>query len=406
MKTFEYKATTQAGNLEKSRMEANTPEEVIHRLHGRHLIPIAIREKRKKAGLFENITFTVPFWGISQKELLVLTQELSTLLNAGLPLDRSLEILINISESEKIVKIVGDLLRAIEEGGSFSDALAQSEKRFPELYITMIKAGEEGGVLPLVLERLAEYIETSIELRNDVINTLIYPTILTLVGACSLLFILIFVIPRFSAIFADMGASLPVTASFIIAAGHLLQGYWWVFLGGCILLFLLFRSFINMPSGRLAWDRSKLKLPFFGHIISRLEVGRFARTLGTLIHSGVPILSSLKIVKDTIQNQVIAQAVANMAERLRKGEEIANPMKSSGVFPPLAAHLIEVGEETGRMEEMLFQIAKTFDRDVKVQIKRLISLLEPALILSMGIIIGFVVVSMLMAIFSINQVSF
>jgi len=226
------------------------------------------------------------------------------------------------------------------------------------------------------------------------------------VGACSLLFILIFVIPRFSTIFADMGASLPVTASFIIAAGRFLQSYWWGFLGIGVVLFLLFRSFINMPSGKMAWDRAKLKLPLFGSIISRLEVGRFARTLGTLINSGVPILSSLKIVKDTIQNQVIAHSVAIMAERLRKGEGIANPLKSLGTFPPLATHLIEVGEETGRMEEMLFQIAKTFDRDVKVQIKRLISLLEPALILSMGIIIGFVVVSMLMAIFSINQVSF
>lgn len=406
MRTFEYKATTQTGDLEKSYMEANTPEEVIHRLHGRHLIPLAIREKRKKGGLFENINVKFSFWGISQKELLVLTQELSTLLNAGLPLDKSLQILINISERQKLIRIVSDLLSAIEGGGSFSDALAQSEKRFPELYITMVKAGEEGGVLPLVLERLAEYIETSVELKNDVINTLIYPIILTLVGACSLLFILIFVIPRFSTIFADMGASLPVTASFIIAAGRFLQSYWWGFLGIGVVLFLLFRSFINMPSGKMAWDRAKLKLPLFGSIISRLEVGRFARTLGTLINSGVPILSSLKIVKDTIQNQVIAHSVAIMAERLRKGEGIANPLKSLGTFPPLATHLIEVGEETGRMEEMLFQIAKTFDRDVKVQIKRLISLLEPALILSMGIIIGFVVVSMLMAIFSINQVSF
>lgn len=406
MRTFEYKATTQEGDLEKSYMEANTSEEVIHRLHRRHLIPLIIREKRKKAGLFDNITIKVPFWGLSQKELLVLTQELSTLLNAGLPLDRSLQILINISESEKIIKIVSGLLRVIEGGGSFSDALAQSEKRFPDLYITMVKAGEEGGVLPLVLERLAEYIETSLELKSDVINTLIYPLILTLVGACSLLFILIFVIPRFSTIFADMGASLPVTASFIIAAGRFLQRYWWGFLGGGIATFLIFRTAINMPSGRMAWDRSKLKLPLFGYIISRVEVGRFARTLGTLVHSGVPILTSLKIVKDTIQNQVIAHAVAIMAEKLRKGEGIATPLKSSGIFPPLATHLIEVGEETGRMEEMLFQIAKTFDRDVKVQIKRLISLLEPALILSMGIIIGFVVVSMLMAIFSINQVSF
>jgi len=406
MKTFAYKATTQTGDLEKSYMEANTTEEVVSRLHEKHLIPLAIREKRKKRDLFENIDLKFTFLGLSQKEILVLTQELSTLLNAGLPLDRSLQILIDISDSEKVKTTVGNLLNVIEGGGSFSSALAQSDKRFPELYINMAKAGEEGGVLPQVLERLSEYIEDSIELKNDVINTLIYPVILTLVGGCSLIFILIFVIPRFSVIFADMGASLPLSASFIIGAGHFLQNYWWVLLGAAVALFLIFRACINIPSGKMAWDRLKLKIPLFGTIISKLEVGRFARTLGTLIKSGVPILSSMKIVKDTIQNKVIAHSVENIAERLRKGEGIASPLKSTGIFPPLAVHLIEVGEETGRMEDMLFQIAKAFDRDVRVQIKRLISLLEPALILFMGVVIGFVVVSMLMAIFSINQISF
>lgn len=406
MKTFLYKASTQTGDLEKSYMEANTTEEVISSLHDRQLIPLTIKEKRKKGDLFVKIDLKSPFWGLSQKGLLVLTQELSTLLNAGLPLDRSLEIVIDISDSENVTSIARDLLKVIEGGGSFSDALAQSDNRFPELYINMVKAGEEGGVLPQVLQRLSEYIEGSIELKNDVINTLIYPVILTLVGGCSLIFILIFVIPRFSVIFADMGASLPLSASFIIGAGHFLQNYWWVLLGAAVALFLIFRVCINTQSGRMAWDRSKLKIPLFGTIISKLEVGRFARTLGTLIKSGVPILSSMKIVKDTIQNKVIAHSVENIAERLRKGEGIASPLKSTGIFPSLAVHLIEVGEETGRMEDMLFQIAKAFDRDVRVQIKRLISLLEPALILFMGVIIGFVVVSMLMAIFSINQISF
>jgi type II secretion system protein F len=406
MKTFAYKATTHAGDLEESYMEADTAGEVIGRLHDRHLIPLRIKEKRTRGDIFEGLDFKLAFRGISRKELLTMTQELSTLLNSGLPLDKSLQIVIDISDSQKVRSIVGDLLKAIEGGGSFSGALAQSENRFPDLYINMVKAGEEGGVLPQVLERLNEYIEASIELKNDVINTLIYPVILTLVGGCSLMFILVFVIPRFSAIFADMGTALPVTASLIIEAGQFLQAYWWVLLVIAVAAFSIFRVCIAMPSARMAWDGLKLKIPLFGAIFGKLEVGRFARTLGTLIQSGVPILTSLKIVKDTVQNQVIARSVENVAERLRKGEGIAAPLKATGIFPPLAVHLIEVGEETGRMEEMLSQIAKAFDRDVKMNIKRLISLLEPALILFMGVMIGFVVVSMLMAIFSINQVSF
>lgn len=406
MRSFAYKATTHAGDLEESYMEADTADEVISRLHDRQLIPLTVKEKRKKRDISERPDLKFTFWGLSQKKLLIMTQELSTLLNAGLPLNRSLQIVTDISDSEKVRAIVGNLLEVIEGGGSFSGALAQRDNKFPEIYINMVKAGEEGGVLPQVLERLSEYIEASIELRNDVINTLIYPVVLTLVGGCSLIFILIFVIPRFSAIFADMGASLPLTASLIIGAGQFLQTYWWVLLGIAIALFSIFKVCITMPSARMAWDGSKLKIPLFGTILTKLEVGRFARTLGTMIKSGVPILSSLKIVKDTIQNQVIARSVENVVERLRKGEGIASPLKSTGIFPPLAVHLIEVGEETGRMEEMLFQIAKAFDRDVRVNIKRLISLLEPALILFMGVVIGFVVVSMLMAIFSINQVSF
>ena len=406
MRTFAYKATTHSGELERSYMDANTADEVISRLRERHLIPLTVREKRARGDLFENIDLKLPFRGFSQKGLLIFTQELSTLLNAGLPLDRSLEIVIDISDNQKVKNVVGDLLKVIERGESFSDALGQSNTKFPELYINMVKAGEEGGVLPQVLERLSEYIESSMELKSDVINTLIYPVILTLVGGCSLLFIMIYVIPKFSVIFADMGASIPASASFIIDAGRFLQAYWWVLLGTVIFIFVIFKTLLTMPQVRIVWDRVKLSVPLFGTIISKLEVGRFARTLGTLIKSGVPILSSLRIVKNTIQNQVIAHSLGNVAERLRKGEGISSPLKSTGIFPPLAVHLIEVGEETGKMEEMLFQIAKAFDRDVRTNIKRLISLLEPALIIFMGVVIGFVVVSMLMAIFSINQVSF
>ena len=406
MKTFAYKATTHSGELEKSYMEANTADEVISRLHERHLIPLTIREKIRRGDFFENMDIKLPFGGLSQKGLLILTQELSTLLNAGLPLDRSLQILVDISDSEKVQNIVSDLLRVIEGGGSFSDALSQNNKKFPELYINMVKAGEEGGVLPQVLERLSEYIESSVELKSEVVNTLIYPVILTLVGGCSLLFIMVYVIPKFSAIFADMGTSLPASASFIIGTGRFLQTYWWALLGIAVSIFIFFRLVLTMPQARMAWDKFKLKIPLFGTILSKLEVGRFARTLGTLIKSGVPILSSMRIVKNTVQNHVIAESVENVAERLRKGEGISAPLKNTGIFPPLAVHLIEVGEETGRIEDMLFQIAKAFDRDVRTNIKRLISLLEPVLIIFMGVVIGFVVVSMLMAIFSINQVSF
>jgi general secretion pathway protein F len=275
---------------------------------------------------------------------------------------------------------------------------------FSKLYINMIRAGEAGGVLDEVLEKLNEFLESAKELKEQVVSSMIYPIILLATGGLSIIILLIYVLPKFSVIFAEVGSSLPLPTEILLTVSQGLRSYWWVFLAAIIGGWLLFRTYIKSEQGKYRWDAVKLRL--MGEVIRKLETARFCRTLGTLLRSGVPLLQALKNAQDVITNQVFAKAIEGVSKEVKEGKGIALPLSGAHVLPPLALSMIKVGEETGQLDHMLLKVAVTYEKSLRVAIKRFISFLEPAMILAMGLMIGFIVLSMLMAIFSITDLPF
>jgi general secretion pathway protein F len=385
-------------------MEASDGGTVSLKLQEMGLLPVHIGSQTRQTLLRREIDWPWKRKKIRRKDLLIFTQELHTLVHAGFPLDRSLAVLGQLAESPAMAEVIQDVLKEVKGGKSFSEALAKYPAVFPKVYVSMVKAGEAGGVLEEILTRLASFLVTSEDLRSYIIGAMIYPALLSVVGVVSVTILTLFVVPRFTAIFQDMGVPLPLPLAFLKAVSTFLTYYWWVALGAMALSALYFKRFRDSSDGRLKWDRWMLRVPLAGAVLRKIEVARFSRSLGTLLHGGVPLLQSMTIVRDIIGNQNIAIAIEPIRNGIKKGEGITQPMKQSGVFPPLAMHLIEVGEESGKLDSMLIQVADVYDVEVRNSIKGLIAFFEPALILVMGVIIGTIVVSMLMAIFSINDI--
>ena len=394
MPIFSYKATTPDGTIVEGVIDAVDEANAIDRLRNSGIIPLKIvtsSEGSKRKFSLKS----------SQADLLTFTTELSALPGAGLPLDRSLNILAEISESKEMKSVIQAILKAIREGGSFSDSLQKHPKVFPKLYINMIRAGEVGGVLDVVLDKLNEFLESSRELKEHIFSAMIYPTILLFTGGVSIIILLVYVLPKFSTIFAEMGSSLPLPTLVLIKVSNVIKAYWWIIFLSAVAGWLAFRNYIRSVEGRYRWDALKLKLS--GDVIVKLETARFTRTLGTLLRSGVPLLQALKNSKDIISNQIIAAAIDSVAKGAKEGKGIAGPLSAASVFPPLALSMIKVGEETGQLDTMLLKVASTYEKSLRTAMKRFIGFLEPALILSMGLIIGFIVLSMLMGIFSMTD---
>ncbi|HYA27078.1 MAG TPA: type II secretion system F family protein [Thermodesulfovibrionales bacterium] len=397
MATFSYRATTMEGTVIEGIIDAADEKTAVERLRNTGVIPLKIAAP--SAGLKQKFTLKSP-----KGDLLMFTTELSALLGAGLPLDRSLNVLAEISESKEMQSIIQSTLKSIREGSSFSDALLKHPKLFPKIYVNMIRAGEAGGVLDVVLDKLNEFLESSKELKDHIFSAMIYPAILILAGGISIIFLLTFVLPKFAVIFAEMGTSLPLPTKIVLAASGFLRSFWWIVIGAAIASWVLFKKAIKIPSGKYKWDSLKLKL--LGNVIRKVETARFARTLGTLIKSGVPLLQALNNSRDVIDNQVIALSIDKVSKGAKEGKGIAQPLAEAGAFPALALSMIKVGEETGQLDVMLLKVASTYEKSLRVAIRRFVSFLEPAMILLMGLVIGFIVVSMLMAIFSITELPF
>lgn len=385
------------GAMVEGVIEAPSLDIAIDRLKNTGVIPIKVAAPRQSLGRKISLRS-------SKGDLLTFTTELSVLLSAGLPLDRSLNVLSETSESKEMQGVVQSILRAIREGSSFSEALKKHPKTFPKLYINMIRAGEAGGVLATVLEKLNEFLESTKELKDNVVSAMIYPAILGVTGGASIIILLTFVLPKFSTIFSEIGGSLPLTTQFLLALSNGLRLYWWVALLVVVGLSLAFRSYIRSESGRYWWDVVKFRM--MEDVIRKLETARFCRTLGTLLRSGVSVLAALNNAKDVISNQVIASRIDAVAKGVKEGKGVAGPLADAKVFPPLALSMMKVGEETGQLDEMLLKVAAAYEKSLKEAVKRFMSILEPAIILGMGLIIGFIVISMLVAVFSITDLPF
>jgi general secretion pathway protein F len=406
MAFFQYRAADQAGKVVEGVMEADAERSVVLRLREMGCVPLriavpserAIGAPRQQHPLFSRRK-------VNQQQLLQFTRELAALLAAGLPLDRSLSILGGLVEGGELSKVVRSLVEAVRAGKSLAASMGEHPEMFPKIYINMIRAGEAGGILEGVLRYLTEYMDSTLALKEDIKSALIYPVILAAAAGISLVVLFVFVIPKFAAIFRDNGKALPWITKIVIGFSQFLADYGWTLLLVLCAAAVGAIFYIRTAEGRSEWDRLSLRSPLIGDLLRKFETARFSRTLAALLKGGVPMLEALGTVQGVVANRLLARAISQVQARVREGKGMARPLGESGLFPPLALNMIAVGEETGKLETMLTEVANYYDQEVKRSTKRLTALLEPVLILAMGLIIGIVVVSMLLAIFSINDLS-
>ncbi len=406
MPRYRYEAVDASGEVVRDELDAATLDAAIARLRDQGLLPLAVNEA--KSGFLRG-GFGQPLFSkrraLSRKTIALLTQQLASLLHAGMPLDRALTILIGVTEDEQAKPVLERVQEKVRGGSSLADAL-EVQGVFSRFYLNMVRAGEAGGALDVVLKRLTEFLERSQALRETVTSALIYPIILLSVSALSVIILLTFVVPQFQRLFADAGKALPLATQIVIAVGDGFRYYWWVGAILFVLLSAIARRQLSQPESRARWDDRFLRLPLFGDLIAKVETARLSRTLGTLLGNGVSMLNALTIVRETLSNQVLAGALGEVAEHVKTGRGLADPLLEAGRFPKLAVQMIRVGEETGQLQEMLLQVADTYDGEVQTAVKRLLTLLEPALILGLGVIIAGIIMSILVAILSLNDLAF
>ncbi|MBI3458501.1 MAG: type II secretion system F family protein [Candidatus Rokubacteria bacterium] len=404
MPVFTYRAADRAGRTIDGVMEAHDSQAVIERLHRDDYFPVRVEQADGRTRLGGLSLPLGPTRRVPARDLLAFTQQLSTLVDAGIPLDRALTILADLSVSPRLRQIVQDVAQSVRAGSTLADALSRHHPRpFSRLYINTVRAGEKGGVLEATLRRLTEHLEATRELRDALSSAMIYPALLLTVGVGAVVFLLTFVLPRFAVIFGDLGQGLPLPTRALLALSQGLVAYWWVLALAVLAAVLSWQLITRSEGGRLAVDRWLLGLPALGDLLRKVEVGRFARTLGTLLQSGVPVLSALGVAREVSGNGVIALALGAVQEGAKRGDGLARPMSETGAFPALAIHMVRVGEETGRIEEMLGRVAAAYETEIRVAVRRFISLLEPVIILGLGLVVLGIVLSVLLAILSINE---
>jgi general secretion pathway protein F len=382
-------------------LSAENDRTVARELRKQGLTPIYVGVEQKK--LFE---LKLPAFARGhRRDVLFFTQELSTLLTAGIPVDRALSITGELTERPQFRFIVLDVLRVLKGGKSLADSLAVHPAYFSDLFINMVRAGEASGSLAAVFERLADFERSRDELRGYIISSMIYPSLLTLVGLGSIFVLLNFVVPRFASVFEESHLKVPVPTMIMLEASKIVQTYWWMAASALVIAAVLFRAYVGTTAGRLWWDRARLRVPLLGDALRKAETARFARSMATLVANNVPLVQSIGIAAAILNNRMIARALGEVAQGVKRGEGIAAPIKKAGVFPPLAAHLLTVGEETGRLDQMFARMAEIYETDTRAAIKRFTALFEPLVILVMGIMVGALILSMLLAITSINDVA-
>lgn len=340
---------------------------------------------------------------VNVKSLVIFTRQLSTLIAAGLPLVKALRTLQDQLESGTLKDVIQNLAGEVESGTKFSEALSRFPKIFPEFYVNMIKAGELGGMLDGILKRLSEFLDKSQKLRDKIKSALMYPAFVMTVAVLILIMLMIFVIPTFTSMFSELGEALPLPTKFLIAASDIIRKTWYLIPLMPVAIMAFYKFLISSANRRFIIDKVKLRIPIVGVLVQQLSVARFSRMLGTLLSSGVPILSALETVKDTVGNEFVSRAVMQIRDSIKEGESVSKPMEDSKAFPGLVVKMVSIGEETGQLDKMLIQIADNFEEEVDVAISGLTSLLEPLLIVLMGLVVGFIVVSMFMPLFSLAR---
>jgi type IV pilus assembly protein PilC len=396
MPTYLYKARTINGENTQGEISASNEAEVVGLLRKRRLVIVGVREKPKEFSI--NLGS-----GIKTKDLVLFTRQFATMINAGLPLVQSLDILAAQQPKKKVAEKIRAILADVEAGSTLADAMRKHRDFFNEIYVNMIAAGEAGGILDTILLRLAEYLEAADKLKRKVRGAMFYPLTVMSFAALAIAALLIFVIPTFAGFFESAGVALPLPTRIVMGMSNFLVGYWWAVAVALVGLFYMLRSYRRTPQGKLATDRLLLKVPVLGPVLRKAAIARFSRTLGTLVQSGVSILEGLEITARTAGNRVIEDAVMESRVSIAGGETIAEPLRKSEVFPPMVVQMINVGEQTGGLDDMLEKIADFYDDEVESSVAALTSVIEPIMIVFLGAIVGGMVVAMYLPIFDIIQ---
>jgi type IV pilus assembly protein PilC len=399
MATFNYSARTLAGDLQNGTIELPSRDEVVGYLRKQRLIPVKVEEAKAKGVSLKFGT------GVQTRDIVIFTRQFATMINSGLPLVQSLDILAKQSENKDLQKVIEAVLYDVESGNTLADAMKKHDKVFPDLYTNMVAAGEAGGILDTILLRLATFLEKADALKRKIKGAMIYPGVIFSVAGGAVSVLLIFVIPTFQKMFADAGVPLPMPTRIVIALSMLLQGYWWAFIIAIGATLFSLKSYYKTSNGELMLDRISLNLPILGSMLRKTAVARFTRTLGTLVASGVSILDGLEITARTSGNRVIHDAIMLSRTSIAGGETISEPLKRSGVFPPMVVQMINVGEQTGGLDEMLTKIADFYDEEVDAAVEALLAAMEPIMIVVLGVVVGGMIVAMYLPIFDmINTV--
>ena len=401
---FHFRAVASDGKLRTGTLTAATDKQAAQELKRQGLIPVYVgAQKNASPGDF---SLKMPaFTRHARRDVLFFTQELSTLLNAGIPLDRALSITAELTQGGSFRSLVVDVVRVLKSGKSLADSLETHPAHFSALYVNMVRAGEASGSLATIFERLAEFERTRDDLRSYIISSLIYPGLLTIVGLSSIFILLNFVVPRFATIFSDPHMKIPTPTLILLNVSHAVQTYWApvaiiLALGAAALI-----GYIRTTAGRLWWDSFRLRVPVLGDALRKAETARFGRAMGTLVTASVPLVQAIGISRGILNNLRIAGSLEQVAQGVKRGEGVATPLRKTGEFPPLASHLLSVGEETGHLDAMFNRMADVYEAETRTAIRRFTSLFEPLIILVMGLIVGTLILSMMLAITSINDVA-
>jgi type IV pilus assembly protein PilC len=421
MPRYSYVALDSRGQESTGSVEAPSTNEAIGQLRQAGYFPTNVSEEGKSAGAKRkgSESATKPSRGekalrsknivifqrksVKPKTLMIFTRQLATLIDAGLPLLRGLGVLVKQERDAVLKRAINQVAESVESGSTFSEGLAQHPRLFNDLYVNMVRAGEIGGLLEVVLARLAEFQEKAQKVKNKVAAAMVYPVIVLLLALGIMVFLLIFIVPKFEAIFHDMlgDKPLPAITLFVIGVSDFMQVHWIALLGGIFVLFATGKVAGRTRSGRDLIDRAKLRAPLFGELVRKTSISRFSRTLGTLVTSGVPILQALLITRETAGNTVIARAISQVHDSVKEGESLTPPLEASGAFPPMVVSMIDVGQETGQLPEMLLKIAEVYDDEVDNSVAALTSLLEPVMIVLLALIVGTIVIALFMPLVSI-----
>jgi general secretion pathway protein F len=399
--TFFFRAVAPDGKLRTGSLAGESDKLVARELQRQGLTPVYVGVEAQGGRKFK-----LPgFGGQRRRDVLFFTQELSTLLTSGIPVDRALSIAGELSERPHFRGVILEMLRVLKTGRSLADSLAAHPEYFSELYLNMVRAGEASGSLAAVFERLADFERSRDDLRSYIITSMIYPALLLLVGLGSILVLLTFVVPRFATVFQESRIKIPTPTLLMLETSKIIQNWWWLALLIVVGAVTGWRAYIATAEGKQWWHRAQLKLPLIGDVLRKADAARFARAMATLVANSVPLVQSIGISAAILSNSGIAAGLRQVAQGVKRGEGIAGPLRKVAVFPPLAAHLLTVGEETGRLDHMFNRMADIYENDTRAAVKRFTSLFEPLIILVMGVLVGALILSMLLAITSINDVA-